>query len=105
VFLKPYREEDGPFYLIENYLGNCCTQGGIKTDGRCRALNSEHEVIDGLFMAGMDADLESVPYIVGATCHGFSIGSGYSPPKLPRRAQESKLKIAAAASALQRRPG
>lgn len=76
-FLKPYREEDGPFYLVENYLGNCCTQGGIKTDGSCRALNRDHEIIEGLYVAGMDADLESVPYIIGATCHGFSIGSGY----------------------------
>lgn len=76
-FLKPYKKEDGPFYLIENYLGNCCTQGGIKTDGDCNALNSDHDVIEGLYVAGMDADLESVPYIVGATCHGFSMGSGY----------------------------
>lgn len=77
AFLKPYVEEDGPFYLIENFLGSCCTQGGVKTDGDCRALNSEGDVIEGLFVAGMDADLESVPYLVGATCHGFSVGSGY----------------------------
>jgi len=76
-FLKPYKKEDGPFYLVENYLGNCCTQGGIKTDGDCRALDSEHNIMEGFYMAGMDADLESVSYIVGATCHGFSIGSGY----------------------------
>lgn len=76
-FLKPYWQEDGPFYLIENYLGSCCTQGGIKTDGICRALNSNHAIIDGLYIAGMDADLESTPYIIGSTCHGFSVGSGY----------------------------
>jgi len=76
AFLIPYTEADTPFYLIENYLGASCTQGGIKTDGDCRALNSENEVIEGLFVAGMDADLQSVPYLVGATCHGFSVGSG-----------------------------
>ena len=77
AFLLPYREEDGPFYLIENYLGSCATQGGMKTDDYCRALNSDHNVIEGLFVAGLDADIESTPYMVGATCHGFSVGSGY----------------------------
>ena len=77
AFLLPYREEDGPFYLIENYLGSCATQGGMKTDDHCRALNSDHNVIEGLFVAGLDADIESTPYMVGATCHGFSVGSGY----------------------------
>lgn len=75
-FLVPYNEADGPFYLVENQLGLCCTQGGIRTDGDCRALDSGFDVIEGLYVAGMDADNESVPYIVGATCHGFSIGSG-----------------------------
>lgn len=75
-FLLPYNEADGPFYLVENQLGLCCTQGGIRTDGDCRALDSGFNVIEGLYVAGMDADNESVPYIVGATCHGFSIGSG-----------------------------
>ena len=77
AFLKPYTPDDAPFYLIECYMGQCCTQGGISTDGNCRALTPDRDVIEGLYAAGMDADLESVPYIIGATCHGFSIGSGY----------------------------
>ncbi len=77
AFLKPYNESDGPFYLVENYLGLCCTQGGIRTDGECHALNSDFTVIDGLYVAGMDADNESTPYIIGATCQGFCVGAGY----------------------------
>lgn len=75
-FLLPYENEDGPFYLVENYMGQCCTQGGVMTDANCNVLNSNYDLIEGLYAAGMDASLESVPYLVGATCHGFAVGSG-----------------------------
>lgn len=77
AFLQPYNETDGPFYLIENDFSGWSTQGGIKTTGNCEAVTSENDIIPGLYVAGTDADIESAPYVIGATCQGFSIGSGY----------------------------
>lgn len=76
-FLVPYKPEDGPFYLIEHEMPCWATQGGIKTDEDARALNSDHQVIPGLYVVGMDADNQSAPYQYGATAQGFSAGSGH----------------------------
>ncbi|MDR1421800.1 MAG: FAD-binding protein [Coriobacteriales bacterium] len=76
-FLVPYLEEDGPFYLVEHDFSAWSTQGGIKTDAYCRALDGDSQVIPGLYMAGMDADNNMVPYLFGGTAQGFALGSGY----------------------------
>lgn len=75
-FLVPYAPEDGPFYLIEHEMPCWATQGGIKTDEDLRALDGDMKVIEGLYVVGMDADLQSSPYMLGATAQGFSAGSG-----------------------------
>lgn len=76
-FLSEYKAEDGPFYLVYHDMPVWATQGGIKTDEDSRALNADLQVIDGLYVVGMDADNQSVPYMFGATAQGFSAGSGY----------------------------
>ncbi len=76
AYLLPYGEEDGPFYLVEHDLSAWTTQGGIIIDRNCRALNHERAVIEGLYVAGTDADDNMTPYKFGGTCQGFSVGSG-----------------------------
>ncbi len=76
AFLQPYDESDGPFYLIEHDLSAWTTQGGVIIDGNCRALSHGRTVIEGLYVAGTDADDNMVPYKFAGTCQGFSIGSG-----------------------------
>ena len=68
--------ENGPFYVFEYNPGAWVTLGGIKTDGFCRALNGNNDVIDGLYVAGVDGDFWSVPYYQGGSCNGFSLASG-----------------------------
>lgn len=68
--------EEGPFYIFQYNPGSWCTMGGIRTDESCRALNAEGEPIAGLYVAGLDADLFSVPYFSGGTAQGFSYASG-----------------------------
>ncbi len=45
--------------------GSKVVKGGIKTDGSCRALDADNNVISGLYVAGCAADLWSVPYLPG----------------------------------------
>lgn len=68
---------EGPFYILENETIGWLTMCGIKTDPCCRALNTEGDIIPGLFVGGGDADLWSVPYIWGSSTSGFSNASGY----------------------------
>ena len=56
--------------------GSKVVKGGIKTDGSCRALDADNNVISGLYVAGCAADLWSVPYYQGGSCNGFCLASG-----------------------------
>lgn len=68
---------EGPYYAIENDFSGWVTQGGIKTDGDCCAVDKNNDVIKGLFVAGADGDFWAVPYLVGGSAQGFSLASGY----------------------------
>jgi fumarate reductase flavoprotein subunit len=68
--------ETGPFYMAEFQPSSWCSIGGIKTDGKCRALNAQNQIIPGLFVAGTDADLWTVPYFQGGSAQGFCVTSG-----------------------------
>lgn len=48
--LKPVKK--APFYAVQRRAGVLCTLNGIETDERCRALDENREVIDGLFCVG-----------------------------------------------------
>lgn len=50
--LKPLYQE--PFYVFEYEPSAWCTLGGVKTDEFCRLLNSRQQVIDGIYVAGVD---------------------------------------------------
>lgn len=69
--------ETGPFYIAEFQPSGWVTLGGLKTDAQCRVLNPDNRAIAGLYAAGADADLWSVPYFQGGSVQGFSIPSGY----------------------------
>jgi fumarate reductase flavoprotein subunit len=68
--------ETGPFYMAEFQPSSWCSLGGIKTDGNCHALNAQNQIIPGLFVAGTDADLWTVPYFQGGSAQGFCVTSG-----------------------------
>lgn len=70
------RIETGPFYVTENVTSGWLSMGGIKCDGGMRVLDADNKVVDGLFVAGADADIFQVPYIQGGSGNGFSLGSG-----------------------------
>ena len=69
--------DEGPFYIAEFEPSAWVTLGGLKCDGQFRVLTSENESIPGLYVAGVDADLWSVPYYQGGSCYGFSLTSGF----------------------------
>lgn len=59
--MKPVKK--APFYAFEYETSAWCTFGGVKTDEFCRALNADHEVIPGLYAAGVDnGSCYCVPY-------------------------------------------
>lgn len=68
--------ESGPYYIAEYQTSSWCSMGGIKTNGNCRALNADGQIIPGLFVAGTDADLRTVPYYQGGSAQGFCVTSG-----------------------------
>lgn len=73
-YLRPL--SDGPYYIFEYNPGAWVTLGGIKTDGLCRAVDADNNVVDGLYVGGVDGDFWSVPYYQGGSCNGFSLASG-----------------------------
>lgn len=50
--LKTLKKE--PFYVFEYEPSAWCTLGGVKTDEFCRLLDARQNVIDGIFVAGVD---------------------------------------------------
>lgn len=79
LFLEPEyvkTVENGPFYIFQYNPGSWCSMGGIRTDDKCRAVDPDGNPIKGLYTAGLDADLFSVPYYSGGTTQGFSYASG-----------------------------
>lgn len=76
AFLKPIAE--GPFYVFEYEPSAWGTLGGVKVDNKLRALSVDNEIIDGLFVAGVDAgSMYANPYYdnEGAAL-GLAMGSG-----------------------------
>lgn len=69
--------EQGPFYVTENITSGWLSMGGIKCDGGMRALDADNKVVEGIFVAGADADIFQVPYYQGGSGNGFSLASGY----------------------------
>lgn len=68
--------ETGPFYAIELQPSAYMTLGGIKCNGSCQALDAANVGIDGLFVAGGDADIHTAPYLQNGSANGFALGSG-----------------------------
>lgn len=75
--LQPIGEE-GPFYLFEYNPSAFNTFGGCRTDHKTRALKSNMDIIEGLYIAGVEnGSLYSSPYYdVGGTCSGLALTSG-----------------------------
>lgn len=71
-------ETGGPYYLLEFTPSAFNTLGGVRTDEDTRALTAGFEVIDGLYVAGVEnGSLYSSPYYdVGGTCSGLALSSG-----------------------------
>ena len=76
TFLKPVAK--APFYAFEYVPSAWGTNGGIKTDACLRALDSENEPIEGLFIAGVDVgSMYTVPYYDNpGSSVGLAVGSG-----------------------------
>jgi fumarate reductase flavoprotein subunit len=66
----------GPFYAIQLELACWLTLGGIKTNGSFNAMDESNRPIEGLYVAGSDADLWGVPYFQGGSAQGFCFTSG-----------------------------
>lgn len=52
---KMHAIEEGPFYIAEIADGYYCTVGGTKINTDCEVINTEGEVIPGLYATGCDA--------------------------------------------------
>lgn len=50
AFLRPVRR--GKFFALRVYKGGYQAMGGIKINGKCEVLDTEHRVIKGLYAAG-----------------------------------------------------
>ncbi len=64
------------FYVVEYEPSIWCTFGGVKTDAYCRALTPQQEVIEGLYVAGVDnGSLYCSPYYEN---EGAALGTAYT---------------------------
>lgn len=76
TMLKPVAE--GPFYAFEYEGAAWCTIGGLKCDSKLRVIKDGSQVIDGLYVGGLDAgSLYTSPYYDGpGSAVGLACGSG-----------------------------
>ncbi|WP_139651623.1 FAD-dependent oxidoreductase [Raoultibacter phocaeensis] len=68
--------EEGPFYIVESMPAGWLSLGGIKCNARCQAVDADNKVVQGLYVAGADADLFTSPYYAAGSANGFAVGSG-----------------------------
>ena len=72
--------EQGPFYAAKMVASGYGTIGGIATNDKFQALDSNDDVIDGLFAAGTDnGSMYYISYpmaVMGGTLQGFGATSG-----------------------------
>lgn len=73
-YLNPI--EKGPFYIVQSQPAGWLSLGGIKTNANCQALDADGKPIEGLYVAGVDADLFTSPYYQMASANGFCLASG-----------------------------
>lgn len=73
-YLDPIAE--GPFYVIQSQPAGWLSLGGIKSNAAGQALNAEGKPVEGLYVAGADADLFTSPYYQMASGNGFCLASG-----------------------------
>lgn len=66
-----------PYYAVQSYPAGWVSLGGIKTDAKGHALDSDNKPITNLFVAGADADIFTMPYMAGGSANGFSQASGW----------------------------
>ena len=74
LYLTPVAQP--PFYAIELQPSAYMSLGGIKCNGQCQALDQANVAIEGLYVAGGDADIHTAPYLQNGSANGFSLGSG-----------------------------
>lgn len=76
-YLRPLRK--APFYAIRGHASICDALGGIKINEKMEALDTEDQVVPGLYAAGSTAGCwESESYCYRLTGHlvGFALNSG-----------------------------
>jgi len=76
-YLQPIAK--APFYGLRMFPGAYGTLGGIKINHRTEVLTDDHEVIPGLYAAGVDACAiygDSYPFILPGNTMGFCLNSG-----------------------------
>lgn len=78
AYLRPL--ENGPYYAFEVFNGYFCTVGGISVSPNTEVLDSEKNVIAGLYAGGCDAgglygDTYDVAYCPGS-CASWAVNSG-----------------------------
>lgn len=70
-----------PFYAAKIVACAYGTNGGVSTDYWCQAVNSEGEVVEGLYAAGQDNGsmyFNDYPYgLMGGTCQGGACTTGF----------------------------
>ncbi len=77
-YLHPY--EKGPFYAIKMETGIMVSMGAMKINDRLQAVDSNGEVIPGLYCVGCDAGGlygESYQLTVPGSANGFALTSGW----------------------------
>jgi fumarate reductase flavoprotein subunit len=69
----------GPFYAFEYQCGGLVTMGGLKTDWRCRALDKDNKVIEGLWVASSDngSAFNGPYYDIGGSSSGLASATGW----------------------------
>lgn len=77
-FLHPIEDGSSAYYAFEYNPSAFNTFGGPRTDEQCRALDSDHNPIPGLYVAGVEnGSLFCTPYYdAGGSCSGLSMSSG-----------------------------
>ena len=83
------RAVDGPFYAQRMGMGLClCTMGGLSSDEEAHVLDTDHEVIPGLYVSGNaqgDRFAVKYPFKLSGTSHAWPCTTARWRARTPRR--------------------
>ncbi|MBF7097551.1 FAD-dependent oxidoreductase [Alkalibacter mobilis] len=69
---------EGPYYAVKGTTVAYCTNGGVEVDTRCQVLNTEGELIEGLYAVGVESQGNIMDGVSYTNVSGINLSWGFN---------------------------